>query len=259
MSNAVIGYVNAIDAAATMLSGGGDVASLPVQNVQDPQPRKPYRTIGTAAYFVADFGTQTAIEAVALVATSLTEAGTLRVRLSTSDATGAAGDAYDTGVTAAGADPRYLGNVLNIPASTKTGRYLRVDLADSSLAYIDIGRCYAGPLFRPGRNMSYGAGIGYLDFGTKQRGRGGQLFSKAAGRARYVTATFNNLTQIEAMTQALELDRLIGNTGDVLFVMDPESTYLAQTWLWGVVADMTLISVPQFSLYSKAYRIEERI
>lgn len=79
MSNAQIGYVNLIDTAS--LSGGGAVATLPVQNLADAQPAKPYRTIGTSAWFQADFLATMTVAAVALMTTSLTAAGLMRVQL----------------------------------------------------------------------------------------------------------------------------------------------------------------------------------
>jgi hypothetical protein len=68
-------------AAALSAIGVQPVASLPLSNLLDPQPRHRTRWLGTVASVLVDFGTDTAIDAVALLSTTLGAADTVRWRL----------------------------------------------------------------------------------------------------------------------------------------------------------------------------------
>jgi len=50
-----------------------------------------------------------------------------------------------------------------------SARYLLVDVADASLATIDIGLLAAGPLWRLGRGMAYGVRAGRLILDQRDR------------------------------------------------------------------------------------------
>jgi hypothetical protein len=68
-------------AAALSAVGVQPVASLPLSNLLDPQPRHRTRWLGSAASVLVDFGTDTAIDAVALLSTTLGAADTVRWRV----------------------------------------------------------------------------------------------------------------------------------------------------------------------------------
>lgn len=68
-------------AVALSAIGTQPVASLPLSNLLDPQPRHRTRWLGSAASVLVDFGTDTAIDAVALLSTTLGAADTVRWRL----------------------------------------------------------------------------------------------------------------------------------------------------------------------------------
>ncbi len=61
--------------------GAQPVPSLPLSNLLDPQPRHRTRWLGSSAAVLVDFGAETAIEAVALLSTSLRAGDTVRWRL----------------------------------------------------------------------------------------------------------------------------------------------------------------------------------
>jgi hypothetical protein len=61
--------------------GAQPVASLPLSNLLDPQPRHRTRWLGSAASVLVDFGADTAIDAVALLSTTLGAADTVRWRV----------------------------------------------------------------------------------------------------------------------------------------------------------------------------------
>lgn len=75
-------------AKATSLTAviGTQVASMPLSNLLDPQPRLRARLLGCSAGILVDFGTDTGIEAAALISTSLPADATVRWRIGPAEA-----------------------------------------------------------------------------------------------------------------------------------------------------------------------------
>lgn len=258
MAKAVILYDDRIRGA--VLSGAATAGGLPLANLQDPQPRKVARWIGTAGHVVADLGGATPVGLVAISGTNLTAAATVRVRLSTVDATGDAGDAHDSGVIGAGADPAYNGAVFHyLGAADKIGRYLRVDFADSSLSWLDVGLLLAGPAFRPGRNYSFGYSLGFQDYGLNEKSPIGITFTSERGRCRSAALRFDFATSAEAMGAHMELSRLCGVTRNIAVVPNPDGPYLAAQSIIGTLDDVLPVSHSAFNVWSRTLSIVERV
>lgn len=81
MTGAFLWDERVVRAVALSAIGAQPVASLPLSNLLDPQPRHRTRWLGSAASVLVDFGTDTAIDAVALLSTTLGAADTVRWRL----------------------------------------------------------------------------------------------------------------------------------------------------------------------------------
>lgn len=257
MGRATILYDDKI--AAATLSGAATVGGLPLANMQDPQPTRVARWSGTTGYVVADLGASYSIGIVAIGGTNLTSAATRRVRLSTADATGAAGDAHDSGTAAAGADPRYSGNMIHVLAANVSARYVRVDLTDATRSFIDAGLFLAGPAFRPARNYQFGAAWGYQDAGGAEASPVGKLFANRRGRKRVATLRFAFATEAEAMVDHMELSRIAGTTENVLVVPDPDGTYKAAQSIIGLIDDVTEIRNDAYNVWSRTISIVERV
>jgi hypothetical protein len=82
--------------------GAQPVASLPLSNLLDPQPRHRTRWLGSAAAILVDFGTDTAIDAVALLSTTLGAADTVRWRLGALEGLVEAAPTFDLRFTSPG-------------------------------------------------------------------------------------------------------------------------------------------------------------
>lgn len=257
MGRAVIMYDDRVPAAT--LSGTAPVSTLPLTNMQDPQPRKVARWSATTAYMVADFGAAAPIGLVALSGTNLTTSATRRVRLSSADATGAAGDVHDSGTAGAGADIRYNGTVIYHLSADASARYLRVDITDATLTWLDVGLFLAGPGFRPSRNFQYGMSLGYQEFGIAEASPIGVRFASRRGRGRAISLRFDFASEVEAMTNHIELARMSGGTENIVVVPDPDGTYKAQQAIVGLVDDVSEIKNTLFKLWSRTINVVERI
>jgi hypothetical protein len=73
-------------AIALTSAAGTPVASLPISNLLDPQPRLRARWLGGTAGVLVDFGTDTPVEAVALISTTLPDTATVRWRVGPAEA-----------------------------------------------------------------------------------------------------------------------------------------------------------------------------
>ena len=140
--------------------GGVPVASMPVANLLDPQPRHRARWLGGAASILVDFGVDTTIEAAALISTNLADGATVRWRVGLESAPlspglGTAALVLDTGMVSAETGVDAGGNVVLI-ASAVSGRYLQIDVAAAGVSTVDIGRLVAGPLWRVAHGPAYG-------------------------------------------------------------------------------------------------------
>ena len=149
--------------------------------------------------------------------------------------------------------------VYPLPAGkSATGSYVRLTARSPRLDYVDIGRFFAGQLWRPERNISYDWSRITTDTSPKRRSIGGQVYSRR--RPKYEGWRFDlSFMSAADMRQALALDRLAGTTEDVLFVLDPDAADPGLDAVWGQIAQPSEIVNPHLRLYSKSYEVEQRL
>ncbi|MEM7173285.1 MAG: hypothetical protein AAF530_24190 [Pseudomonadota bacterium] len=259
MANAFIGAPNLFDF-ADGVTAGSQVPTLPVQHLVDPRVVKPWRSdVGvTATHLVADNGSPKTLRAMALLGTNLTGAATFQVRISSSDETGVTGDIYDSGTIAAGqVDPAYGAFVHALPTEV-TGRYVRLDMSDPSLSYLQAGRWFFGATFQPGINIQFGLKRDQLDPSRLTESLDGQVFIDRREKRRAWRINFDFLTEQEALTGLSEIDRLVSITEDVLFVLDPESDNLGRDSIWGLLSQPSGLTHSNQDTFQQSYTITER-
>lgn len=94
------------NAASLTAIAGTVVSTMPLSNLLDPQPRLRARLLGAAASILVDLGADTAIEAAALISTSLPDTATIRWRLGPEESLVEAVPLFDMRLTDA-AGPTY--------------------------------------------------------------------------------------------------------------------------------------------------------
>lgn len=94
-------YDDKVAAGTLSAVAGTPSGTLPLANMQDPQPRLRARLLGSTASIVADFGASVPIEAAALISTDLPSNATIRWRVGPSEAFLEAVPAFDADFTAA--------------------------------------------------------------------------------------------------------------------------------------------------------------
>ncbi len=222
--------VNLIDLGTVTASSF--ISNLTPDRMQVDDIQSVWRAGATSAWILADLLAPLEVSAVALINSNALEQDAAQVRLSTTDATGAAGDAYDSGSIAAAVDPRYRRFVHFIqPAAV--GRYLRIDLAQASLP--EAGRWVAGATWAPSRNFQYGWQPLSRDWSTVAYSLGQNVFFDRQQRQRGLQFSLAGLTEAEAETEVEALNRLAGASRDVLVCRDLAAPNLGPVTLWGVM------------------------
>lgn len=251
---------------AVSVAAPGAVETAGVSCLLDPQPRLRMRCMGANAQVLVDFGGARAVDCVAFISTNVTGGAAYRVRLSTTDATGVAGDAWDTGVVAASTDAEAGGNVVVVRTSgTASGRYLLVDLADGALPYIDIGVLAAGALWRLTRAQSYGYREGRVILDRRERNEitGAEFPVPALLNPRFAAFQVALLGRGEIENEQRQMLRQLGAVRDALWI--PEialsQAELNRRSIWGAAAQPGEDAGPQrpvFQGWTRAWRLVER-
>jgi hypothetical protein len=161
------------------------------------------------------------------------------------------------------ADSAYNGNVIWAGTATNV-RYARWDI-NVGAAPIDIGLAPLGLLFRPGRNFQYGAQEGLIDLGARDINPDtGAAFGVSGPKLRTRQLTVSGLTKSEARDAFGAMDLLVGADGDVLFVEDPDESWLnrARDSIWGSFRELgagSLATRQAAQVWARSFRLTERL
>jgi hypothetical protein len=264
-NRAAIVRTNLADAAAVTASSWLTTA-LP-SRLQNPHTLRRWQgTSGSSEWISATFSTNQSIDSIALlkcakvvsgVESTMTEAATVRIRVSSVDPTGVAGDLYDSGAITNVIDSQYecLVKLLSAPVSAKA---VRIDLTETADA-LEAGRLVIGLREQLSWNFAYGAAYGFGDNSRLRKSAGGQTFVDRDDKYRVLSVTFEMLQESERYDLIQEIDRLNGISDDILFITNPDSTELPRDTLWGLIKDMNPPTQPYFDIWQKSYQIEERL
>ncbi|MFN7308968.1 MAG: hypothetical protein ACK5TQ_20660 [Acetobacteraceae bacterium] len=154
-------------ATGSVASVQASIATKPITNLQDPQPRRRARLMGSAATITADLGAEVSEDCIALISTTLGAGAMVQARLS--NVANFSVTLADTGLLNAEAQDESQGNVLLVLPAAVTARHLRVDLSDGAAPYMDIGLLVAGQLWRLQRGTAYGIREGRVMLDRRDR------------------------------------------------------------------------------------------
>lgn len=250
------------------LTASSEAAAMLVSKLQQEDIQRCWRTgATTTAYVLATFSSNQSADTFALFYTNLTAAGIVRVRLSSVDATGAAGDVYDSnsGAVAGQVDPNYKDAIV-LASSVKSGwKYCRIDLTDTSLSYIQAGFLFIGTRSEFEYNYSYGAQCTRVDPSIQKKTKGGQTKIMRRPQFRKWDLPFDFVTAAQRWSIVESIDFLNGISVPVLFILDPTSTNLGRDSIFGLIQESSpVITTKGFDstgslMMSKSYRIEQRL
>ncbi|WP_142847226.1 hypothetical protein [Telmatospirillum sp. J64-1] len=220
MAKVLFSWRNLIDQAALIPSS--EVPGLGVNNLKVPQIAKVWRSVEGAAHVDIDFGEADEIGVVAFAQPNdgplLPRQATVRHQFSLT-ATGLS-DVHDGGLIPAGVVQRY-GYHFYQPPTPITARYWRMSIR--APAWFQIGRLWAGPVWRPRKNYGFGWTRRWVS-GTKPVASERSLIQYAdeGARAREITLPFGALGGADAdIADDMLFD--VGTNGQLLICLDPDS------------------------------------
>lgn len=285
MANIFLAWQNRTDEGA--LSGGSWLSALPLTNLQNRQVQKVARSNGVTAAatkFDIDLGQARSIGVIGLVVHNISVSGT--VRITASDSAAFTTLYYDSGAVAAwpsGVIPTdlleweddnfWLGTlsqqaragyqspfILRLP-SIQNMRYWRVEIVDTgnSDGYIQIGRLFMARGWTPNVNYSYGSGLGFQDPTPVDTSLSGAEYFDIRSKYRVMTFTLPYITDTEAYSYALELQRLAGVSGEILVMPDGGTSLTTQPQrsFVGRLRQIGAIKQPNPTAYSVDFEVKE--
>lgn len=283
MSNMIIAATNYVDDVDS-ITADSEVASLPVENLQDLQIVKVFRTDGaTSVEIDVDWKSTKIVDFFALIAHNLSVTAKLRWRLSNDDFSTFI---YDSGTVDAwppiedfGGSPwgvfrwggvptqeeteLYTANAFQLLETPQFARYLRLNITDDSNldGYIQAGRLIAGPAYQPSVNYANGVEFEFIDNSRVTKSRGGQTFVDEIQKFRVIRFELINLPEDEIFSNVFNnIDRIKGVSRDVLIIPQPNEP---QTWLtqniYGRISSIQPIRNRALTFYSRQVEVEEII
>lgn len=245
---------------AAVLSTSGAISSLPVSNLQDPQPRQIAGWTGSIATIFVDFLTATEIGAVVAAVTNLGSTAVRRVRTSDSDPTCLSGVTHDSASAAAGADSRYNGTFSYILEEPVTARYLRLDVSQDGLSEVFIGLLLAGPTLRPIKNFDWGWGGGWRDAALQDQSPAGLIHTSRRVKHRVLELTFRAASESEAWGDVsfFEMGRIAGLSENIAVIPKPSGTYRAAQTIVGPLIDLNRSDQPHRTEFTHTLSVMER-
>jgi len=260
MSNAAIVYLNLADDG--VITASSSIVQAPPSTVQDPHVARRWRSLGASSEFLlCDLGSSQSIDVIALFGLNMDVLGLSRVRISTVDATGVAGDAYDSTTLAGQVEDDYDCLIDVLPAPV-TGRYVRIDLANTGLAYIEAGRLVVGLQNVLDINFASGWSRRFVDRARKTESRGGQIYIDHDVTYRILNLTFEHVTADQRYGFIEQIDLLNGASTDILVLTNPASATLGRDSIWGLVEEVSSVTqsfVSNPARFQKSFQIRERL
>lgn len=257
-STAAIAFRNLSDAGTILASSS--LTLTPPATLKDPHIARKWRGKNGDTEYIAT-SALAGFDTVLLRGVNLTEAGTYRVRVSSVDTSGQAGDLYDSG-SMTGLDPIY-GTLLVLLPALMTG-IVRIDLTEPGAAYIEAGRLFVGPRSQFNINFAWGWSERWIDRSQETESRGGQTYIDEDVTYRCWSMNFEFMSGAFRYGVVQDLDRLIGTKADFLMITNPESDNLGRDSLWGRVKQVSPIVQPQIYVdalggFTKSFEIYERL
>lgn len=247
--------------------GGSVTASsqaieMPASMLLTPHPSERWRSGASDAFVVLDKGSAQSSSVAALFGLTLGLNATVRLRLSSIDSTGAAGDVVDTGPIANGAtqfdvDYRAFIYVLDEPS---TWRYTRFDISDPDADYVEAGAIVDGLRFDFDYNFAPGSAVQIVDRSRLSGTSSGLTLVWDDNHFRRADINLDWVTESQRYGVIQRMDRMNGRHRNTLLMLDTASDNLPRDSIFGLVAETTPVAfTTMHGIFTKQFRIDERI
>lgn len=249
--NAAVVFRNLADAA--LVSASSSLLLAPPGRVQNVHVGVKWRSQTADDHLLLDFGGM--VEADSFCFPGVT-ATTARLRLSTTDPTGADGDAWSSSATAI--DQNYRQPIWLRPAPVAF-RYALLDLQNAAGAFVECGRAVAGVRSTYAYNYDYGWSITTVDPSVRTQTLGGQTRIEQRPIFRMADLSFGWVAASDRYGFVEQMERSAALRNDVLMLLNPASDRLERDSIWGLIETASPVVQPFPDIFTKAYQIRERL
>lgn len=230
---AAVAFTNLLDDADVSASGSN--ALTPPSNVQDEQVGTKWSVNSSTAYLLFDCRGDVEFDTIMFDGVTGTDP-VFQLRLSSVDASGAAGDVDDTGSIQGLPyfDPNY-GKFVYLYATPLTARYVRLDQSEGGVARTAAGRAFGGMRETFGLNFQAPWTRTPIRRSTYTEGEaGGSYIDRRRGLWK-INASFGFLSETDRTGFLEQMAVRVVNEGhlDFLWINDVDSTNLSRDCIWG--------------------------
>lgn len=269
-----------------VLSGGSWLASLPLTNLQDPDIYRPARSsnaLAASTQYDFDLGTERDIRVLLTKRHNFSLDATVRYRFWL-DA-GHTQLVHDTGYIPAwlpfyptGSLPwghpslwdgkisvedqaGYKFDFIHVLPASIVARYGRREVVDTTnpAGYVEMTRDIYAPAWAPPENMQYGATVGYKSDAQKEKPPGGKRYIDEWDIWRVAHFTLAGLSPGQARACVLDMQRRLGQSGELVFIEDPaaDSQAMQQGSFLCTMEELNPIVWPRFQENTAEFLLEE--
>lgn len=145
---------------------------------------------------------------------------------------------------------------------TTVGRYTLVEIKDEENGdgYVQIGRLFCGPFWRPAINMTYGKQVGYESRTVMDRALDGHQIFDVRQNIRSIRFSLEAMSKNEAMQQIFEIQRRLDIHGEVFVIPDADDPFnvFRESFL-GRFRKLTPVEEYAYNLHRNSIEIEESL
>lgn len=261
MANAAALYDNFADDGTVAASS--NTVGLPASNLLTPHVSERWRSATNSDFFVLDLGALQSADTVMVRGLTAGDNATVRLRLSSGDASGAAGDVFDLGIVANQANANFdldYGAYVQLLDAPAAFRYVRFDISDPDASYVEAGAVCVGARTQFTYNFVPGASLGYVDRSRSATTSAGLTLIWVDNSYRQLGLNFDFVTSDQRYGLIEAMDRLNGQRANLLMVVDTESANLARDFIWGLIATLSAVTTPDvIDIFGKQFTINERL
>ena len=284
MADLFVAYDNFFDSAT--LAGGSWEGTLPLANLQKQQPSTVARSTNDDAastVMTIDLGARKTINVVSLIHHNFSNDATWQIQIGNDsgystnivdtgavdvvDATEAFGE-LQWGEFTWGGKPTdavlatFRPIAFYYSATPILAQHVKIIISDASNSdnYVQVGRAYVAAAFTPTNNVAYGLETSFVDNSRSVISRGGQVYVDTVPKRRRFGFRFHYMDEDEAFSEANEIQRLKGLSGDVLMAIDvDDTTHRMRQSCYGRLATLQPLTAETTGQFSMDMAIEELI
>lgn len=277
-NNILLGYPIYSDPSVSFtptFSGGSWNASFPLTNLatrylDGSNVARSADALAASTKFDTDLKTTRSIRVLAILISNVTKTSTPTVRFQVGNDNTFAVNLYDstalsywpTGLSAEDAVGLNVWYVVVVPTSVAASRYVRTLIVDTGNAdgYVNVARfCVCGG-WQPESNAEYGLKQLWQSPTTEQETDGASFIYNARNGRRLFQFTFPMMTDADTLTYPWKMQRLLGKSGQFVFVFDPtDSTYGFERNFLAVFSDISALDYAFFGRQHVPLTIREEL